>query len=249
MSSALDPVYIFVVFGAFLIAGIIKGCVGMGLPPTAIALMTLVLPLPEALALITVPTVLSNIWQGFWGGHLHAIVRRFWILGLAMTAGVLIAAFGLRQLGSPLANGVLGVVLAVFAVVALLAWRPHVPRRHEVWSNPLFGLLSGLMGGITGVAAVPFLPYMQALELNRDELVQALGVLFICFTAALIIALLDAGALNLKNAGASTLAMLPTMLGMWIGQWLRRWVSAEVFRTVFLIVMLGLGLNMARTLV
>ena len=246
---ALDPLYVGVVFGAFLAAGVIKGCVGMGLPPTAIALMSLMLPLPEALALVTVPTVLSNFWQAFWGGHLHALMRRFWTLAVMMMAGALIAAFGLRQLGSPLANGVLGVVLAAFAVLALLAWRPHLPRRHEVWANPLFGAMSGLVGGVTGVAAIPFLPYMQSLELDRHELVQALGMLFVCFTMALIVALLDAGALTLHNAGASTVAMIPTMLGMWLGQRLRRWVSAEVFRTVFLVVMLGLGLNMARTLV
>jgi uncharacterized membrane protein YfcA len=249
MAAPFDPIYVTVVFGAFLAAGIIKGCVGMGLPPTAIALTSLVLPLPEALALVTIPTVLSNVWQGFWGGHLHALARRFWSLAALMMGGVLISAFGLRQLGSPLANGVLGLVLAAFAMLALLAWRPHLARRHESWANPLCGALSGLVGGVTGVAAVPFLPYMQSLELHRHELVQALGMLFVCFTAALVVALVDAGALTVRNAGASAAAMIPTMLGLWLGQRLRRYVSAEVFRTVFLVVMLGLGLNMARTLV
>jgi uncharacterized membrane protein YfcA len=95
---------------------------------------------------------------------------------------------------------------------------------------------------------VPFLPYMNALELNRDELVQALGILFICFTIAIGIALADAGALTVKNAGAAAFATLPTVLGVWLGQRLRRYVSAEAFRRMFLVVLLGLGINMARTL-
>ena len=81
-----------------------------------------------------------------------------------------------------------------------------------------------------------------------DELVQALGILFICFTAAIAVALADAGALTVTNAGAAAFATVPTVLGLWLGQRLRRYVSAETFRRMFLIVLLGLGINMARTL-
>jgi uncharacterized membrane protein YfcA len=244
----IDLDYMVVVLGAFLVAGVIKGAVGMGLPPTAVALTTLVLPLHEALALMTVPTLVTNLWQAVWGGHFRDLVRRFWPLAIAMVAGVLISATVFRELGSPLANGILGILLIAFAVIALAAWVPHLPRRFERWTNLPMGLLSGLVGGITGIAAVPFLPYMNALELSRDELVQALGILFICFTIAIGIALADAGALTVTNAGAAAIATVPTALGVWLGQRLRRYVSAEAFRRMFLIVLLGLGINMARTL-
>lgn len=244
----IDLSYVAVVGIAFLVAGLVKGAAGMGLPPTAIALMTLALPLPEALALMTVPTLVTNVWQALYGGHFRAMLRRFWLMGVLMAVGVLIAARGLKALGSPASAGWLGVLLVVFAVMALTAWRPHVAARNEPWANPLCGIASGVIGGMTGMAAVPFLPYMQSLELGKDELVQALGILFVIFTAALSLALWDVGALTSGNITGAILATLPTMVGVWLGQKLRFTISPEAFRKVFLIVLLGLGMNLARVL-
>jgi uncharacterized membrane protein YfcA len=234
---------------AFLAAGFVKGAAGMGLPPTAVALMTLALPLPDALALMTVPTLVTNLWQAFYGGHFRAMVRRFWLMGLVMAIGVLVAAHGLEGLGSPTSAGWLGVLLVMFSVMALTAWRPRVARHTEAWANPLCGFVSGMVGGVTGMAAVPFLPYMQSLELHKDELVQALGILFVTFTAAITLALWDLGAFDKGNLVGAMLAVIPTMAGVWLGQKLRFAISPEAFRRTFLVVLLALGLNLARVLV
>ena len=44
----------------FLVAGTVKGLVGLGLPTITIALTSLVLPLTEAIALIALPTVFTK---------------------------------------------------------------------------------------------------------------------------------------------------------------------------------------------
>jgi uncharacterized membrane protein YfcA len=245
---AVDPVYVAVVSVAFLVAGFVKGAAGMGLPPTAIALMSLMLPLPEALALLTVPTLVTNVWQAIYGGHFRAMLHRFWPMGALMALGVVVAARSFKALGSPTSAGWLGVLLILFVILALTAWRPFVPRRVEAWANPLCGFASGLVGGVTGIAAVPFLPYMQSIEIRRDELVQALGILFVIFTAALTLALWDVGALTRGNMTGATLATIPTMTGVWLGQKLRFAISPQTFRKVFLFVLFGLGVNMARVL-
>lgn len=244
----VSATYIAVVCAAFVIAGLVKGAAGMGLPPTAIALMTLVVPLPEALALLTVPTLVTNAWQALYGGHFRTMLRRFWLMGLLMAVGVLIAGRSLRALGSPASAGWLGVLLVLFSIVALTAWRPRVSPRAEGWGNPLCGITSGLVGGVTGVAAIPFLPYMQSLQIQRDELVQALGILFVIFTIALTLALWDVGALRGDNLAGATLATIPTMIGVWLGQRLRYAIPPEAFRKFFLVLLLGLGLNLARGL-
>lgn len=244
----MDLTYLAIVVGAFLVAGLVKGTAGMGLPPTAIALTTLALPINDALALLTVPTLVTNVWQAFLGGHFRSMLRRFWIMGVVIFIGIIVSALTLRSLGSPTSVGLLGVILVIFALSALVAWRPHVAPRHEWWANPLAGLFTGLVGGITGMAAVPFLPYMQSLSLTRDELIQALGILFVVFTASLTIALADAGAFTITNGLGTFVATAPTLLGMWLGQKLRRAVSPEVFRRIFLVVMFGVGVYLSRTL-
>jgi uncharacterized membrane protein YfcA len=136
-------------------------------------------------------------------------------------------------------------LLVIYSVLALTAWRPAVSRAQERWANPVIGLASGAVAGTTGVAAVPFLPYMQSLDIGRHDLVQALGILFVFILGALALALAWQGAFHLTNVIGGVAALAPTMLGVWLGQKGRHALSAETFRRIFLAGMLGIGLHMA----
>jgi uncharacterized membrane protein YfcA len=155
-------------------------------------------------------------------------------------------AFG--HLGSPRAAAWVGVILVLYSVLALTPWRPHVPRRVEWWANPLVGLGSGLVAGMTGVAAVPFLPYMQSLEMDRHELVQALGIMFLFIIGMLAVVLAWQGAYHITNLASSVGAIAPTMAGVWLGQHARRRLSPETFRKAFIFGMFAVGLHMASAL-
>jgi len=245
---ALTEGQILMIAVAFIVAGIAKGAIGIGLPPIAVGLMTLAVPLEDSLAIMTIPTLTTNVWQAIYGRGLLRLFRRFWTLALTATITLLIVAATLHQLGSPKATAWLGVMLVVYSTIALLAWRPRVSREAERWMNPVMGAASGFVAGITGIAAVPFLPYMQSLEINKDDLVQALGILFIFLIGALGIALLRQGAFDATNVIGGVAAIVPTSIGVWLGQKSRNALSPEMFRRVFLIGLLGIGLHMARGL-
>jgi uncharacterized membrane protein YfcA len=233
---------------AFVIAGVAKGAIGMGMPPIAIGLMSLAVPLESAIAIMVLPTMVTNIWQAIYGGHFRPLMRRFGIMAATACIGILAVGLLLSDLGSPQTAGWVGVLLVLYSIIALTPWRPRVPRRIEPWANPLIGLASGAVAGSTGVAAVPFLPYMQSLEMDRHELVQALGIMFLFITGMLAVSLALHGAYHLANALASVGAVAPTMAGVWLGQAARRRLSAETFRKAFIFGMLGIGLHLARGL-
>ncbi len=237
-----------VIAGAFIVAGIAKGAIGIGLPPIAIGLMTLALPLGDALAIMTIPTLATNIFQALYGRQFLALLRRFGTMAIAAVVGVFAAAVILGKLGSPGTIGWLGLVMALYALLALFAWRPVMPRAAEPWANPLIGLATGAVTGITGMAAVPFLPYMQSLQISKNELIQGLGILFVFITAALAAALVQQNVFDTANLIGGVAAMIPTFAGVWIGQKVRRAASPETFRKIFLYGMLALGLHMARGL-
>src|SRR5215468_4819302 len=238
---------VLVVAGAFIVAGIAKGAIGMGLPPIALALMTFAIPMEDALALMVVSTMATNIWQAIWGRGFVRLLRRFWTMAVASVAALMVvAAFG--QLGSPMAMAWVGVILVLYAALALTAWRPRVSRATERWANPLIGLGSGAVAGVTGVAAVPFLPYMQSLDIYRHDLVQAIGIMFVFIIGALTLALALQGAFTPSNLVGAIVAVVPTFAGVWSGQKARSAVSAETFRRIFLLGMFGVGLHMARGL-
>jgi hypothetical protein len=139
----------------------------------------------------------------------------------------------------------LGLALVAYAGLGLLHWRPAVPPRHERWLSPLVGLATGLVTAATGVFVIPAVPYLQALGLQRDALVRALGIAFLVSTLALGVALGHGGALPASAAAASLLALLPALGGMALGQALRRRVAPEPFRRLFLSGLLLLGLYLA----
>ncbi|MDP2331609.1 MAG: sulfite exporter TauE/SafE family protein [Reyranella sp.] len=237
-----------VVAGAFIVAGIAKGAIGIGLPPIAIGLMSLALPLGDALAIMTIPTLTTNLFQALYGGRFLVLLRRFGTMAAAAVIGVIGVAITVGKLGSPGTTGWLGLLLVLYALLALFAWRPVMPRAAEPWANPLIGLATGAVTGVTGIAAVPFLPYMQSLQIAKNELIQGLGILFVFITAALAAALVQQNIFDTTNTIGGVAAVVPTFIGVWIGQKVRHAASPETFRKIFLFGMLALGLHMARGL-
>ncbi len=241
----MTEVQMMVVAGAFIVAGFAKGAIGIGLPPIAVGLMTLALPLGDALAIMTIPTLTTNVFQALYGRQFLVLLRRFGTMAVAAVIGVFAAVVTLGKLGSPGTIGWLGLVMALYALLALFAWRPVMPRAAEPWANPLIGLATG---AVTGIAAVPFLPYMQSLQIAKNELIQGLGILFVCITAALAAALVQQNVFDTANLIGGVAAIVPTFIGVWIGQKVRHAASPETFRKIFLYGMLALGLHMARGL-
>jgi uncharacterized membrane protein YfcA len=233
---------------AFTVAGLAKGAIGMGMPPIAIGLMSFAVPLESSMAIMVVPTMVTNVWQAIYGSGFRPLMRRFAAMAVAAMAGILLVGLLSSHLGSQRTIGWIGLLLVLYSLLALTRWRPRVPRRAERWANPAIGLASGAVAGTTGVAAVPFLPYMQSLDMQPDELVQALGILYVFMTAMLAVSLALHGAYHLTNSVGSVAALAPTMLGVWLGQNARRRLKPETFRRIFILGMLAVGVHLGTSL-
>ena len=65
---------------AFLLAGFVKGVIGLGLPTVSMGLLAVTMPPSQAIAIVIVPAIVTNIWQTFVGPYLRDIIRRLWPL-------------------------------------------------------------------------------------------------------------------------------------------------------------------------
>ena len=229
----------------FLLAGMVKGVTGMGLPTVSMGLLGLVMAPAQAAALLLVPSTITNIWQYAAGPNRLAIARRLapMLLGIALATW---SATGMIAGGSAeeAVTG-LGLALIVYALVGLTRYRLKVPPRSESWLGPLIGAATGVVTGGTGVFVIPAVPYLQAIGLDAEDLVQALGLSFTVSTLALAAGLASHGALHLEAGGASLLCAVPALVGLAAGQWLRRRVNATTFRTLFFAGLLILGVDLA----
>ncbi|MGZ9723378.1 sulfite exporter TauE/SafE family protein [Rhizobium miluonense] len=232
------------IFATFFAAGIVKGVTGMGLPTVAMGVLgALISPLAAA-GLLIAPSFVTNAWQLLAGPSFGRLARRFWLLTALVVAGTFAGSSFLASGNSLLTTGALGAALVLYAAHALLARQLRVPAKLEPLMSPAIGLATGLLTGATGVFVVPAVPYLQALGLEKDDLVQALGLSFTVSTVALAGALAWHGAFRMDNLAMSALAIIPALAGMWAGQIIRNRVSPTTFRRWFLVCLLMLGAEM-----
>ena len=222
----------------FLLAGAVKGVVGLGLPTVAMGLLSLFMPPAEAAAILLLPSFITNVWQLAEGPRLGNLLRRLWPTLLALFISTVIASGVIASTKSAVASVALGGALLLYAAAGLCNFHIHVSPAAERWAGPLVGVITGLITGATGTFVVPAVPYLAGLGLARDELVQALGLSFTVSTVALALGLLWHDALGMSSVANSMVALLPALVGMFLGGQIRRRVSPERFRRWFFI---GLG--------
>ena len=225
----------------FLLAGFVKGVIGLGLPTVSMGLLSLVMPPAKAASLLIVPSFVTNVWQSAAGPSFGRLARRLWPMLAGIILGTL-AGTGLLTGGhAGQAAVALGLLLMVYAGLGLTSVRFSVAPAAECWLGPLIGVLTGLLTAATGVFAIPAVPYLGALGLDKDDLIQALGLSFTASTIALAAALAGGGAFELGDVGASTAALAPALLGLAAGGAVRGRFSEKAFRLVFFGGLLVLG--------
>ena len=139
--------------------------------------------------------------------------------------------------------------LVLYAASGLAPLRLEVPARLEPWLAPLIGAATGAVTATTGVFVIPAVPYLQALRLAPDELVQALGLSFTVSTVALAAALAGDDAFRWPSAGASLIALAAAFGGMQLGAAVRARMHPATFRRWLFIGLGALGVHlMLRTL-
>src|SRR3981081_866424 len=86
-----------VVAPTFVLAGFVKGVIGVGLPTVAMGLLAIVMTPAQAASLLVVPSLLTNVWQAM-GSDLAPLVRRLWPMLLGICLGTWL---GGRMLHTP----------------------------------------------------------------------------------------------------------------------------------------------------
>ena len=223
------------------VTGALKGVVGIGLSTGSIVVFSLLYGLESALCLLVAPTVATNLWQGASGGHARALVTRFWP-GLAAIVPGVWAGSQLRGALAPCeAEHALGAALVLYAAIALAKKRVHFAPRRERTLSLLAGTANGVVTGATGVLVIPMVPYIEALRIEREALVQLMAMVFCASSLALALALAEAGRYDPALRNLSFWAIAPALVGVLAGEWLRSRLSAERFRTWLFGALAGVG--------
>jgi uncharacterized protein len=239
----LDKNLLFV-SAVFFLAGFVKGVIGLGLPTIAMGLLALVMPPVEAAGLLILPSLLTNAWQMIAGPSLRPLVRRLWPTMLSVCLGTWAGLGLMTGVGARYGTVLLGGALALYALMGLFSVRFTLARERERVLGPATGAITGAITAATGVFVIPAVPYLQAIGLDREELVQALGLSFTVSTLALSVNVAAAGGFDGSMAAPAFVALVVAGAGMWTGQIVRLRLSAHLFRLCFFVGVLLVGMHL-----
>ena len=230
----------------FLLAGIAKGTLGIGLPTVSVGLLSQVVPPHTSVALVVFPLLVSNLWQVIRTRVGLATLRRYGILIGCLVVTLWLATFLTARISPTLLIGIIGAAIVVFAVSSLLRRPPELPDRYDRIGQAVTGISAGLLGGLTSIWSPPLVVYLVARRTEKDEFVRAAGVSILLGGIPLAIGFWQAGLLNGETAPLSLWMMVPTLIGFTLGEAIRRRLDADRFRTVILWMFLLMGLNLIR---
>lgn len=230
----------------FLLAGTIKGLVGIGLPTASVGILAQFTDPRHVIALLLLPALVTNAWQVYRSNILKKSVAELWPFASALMVTIWIFALLAAKVPTDLLVLGIGCVIVLFVLTNLFSEPFHIPRHLDRPVQVLAGAIAGAMGGLTSIWAPPMVIYFLARRLPKDEFVGASGLLILAGTVPLIAGYWQAGLMTPTLAGMSALMILPTLLGFAIGEKLRAFFSAEQFRYLVLVVFLLMGLNLVK---
>jgi len=231
-----------------LFAGFVKGAVGFAMPMIMMSAFGSFLPAETALALLILPTLVTNLAQASrqgWGAAWASTVKYRRHIAMVVVFLILSAQF-VRAIPQPVLFALLGVPIAIFALWQLAGRSLRFRLEHRGRAEVLLGIVGGLYGGISGIWGPPLIVYLLSIGAEKTEQIRVQGVVFLIGAVVLTAAHLASGILNAQTLPFSALMVVPALAGLWIGFVVQDRLDAERFRRWTLILLAITGLNLVR---
>jgi hypothetical protein len=237
---------LWIVFAAFFAAGSVKGIASVGLPMTALGILTFVTDPRTAFACALCPIIASNAIQIWRAGDQVEALKRYWPFIVCMVIGIPLTLAATIEASDQLLMGVLGAVVLIFVAINITSWAPRISDNWDRAAQIGFGSGAGLLGGLTSIWLPAIMIYLLARDTSKEEFVRATGLLLFTGSLPLFAGYVAAGFLTGPLALLSLVLILPTWVGMALGAQFRGKLSEQAFRKVLLVVFALIGLNLIR---
>ena len=241
-SLSYSPEMVAVIAVCFLIGGIVKGVLGMGLPAILMISLTLFIPPLEAIPIIVIPMLLVNIFQFYRGPAPVEAARQYKVFAISMAVVMAITAYNIRAFPEAVLLTSIGIAMVLFAIPSLYGWQ-YTISAHPSW-QVLAGAATGVIGGLSSVWSPPVVMYLMGRKVAKDEFIGAVGFIFMIGSVTLALAL---GAIKLLTIDIFLPALLGfgiSLVGFRLGEKIRQNINTELFRKLVLVAFLIMGIRL-----
>lgn len=222
------------IFATYLLAGTGKGITGLGFSTICLPLLALSVGLKDALPLVIIPSVCSNIMVMIGVGNFVPAVKRFWPMLLATVPGLILGLWLLDAFDGETAGAILGLVLLAFCLFSYVNPNYHLPAKLEAPLSPLSGFMTGTFNGITGSQVMPSMPFLMSLGLERNLFIQSINCSFTLSSFIMAFGLTQLGLFSTQALIISICGVAAAFFGVRLGERIRSRLSPEQFRNAIL---------------
>ena len=189
------------------------------------------------LAVLIMPTLVTNIYQVslFGKAELLRSIRDFRLFLFTCLIGLFVGAnlFSAAKLNALIAS--IGAIVLLLSLLQLV--NIDAPKGQILSSSGIFGTITGLLGGGTGIWGPTTVLYLTSIAISKQRQILVQGVTFAFSSLFLFFAHLHTGVLNQVTGILSAFMVLPAMIGMFLGVGVQSYLNQDRFRLITLILL------------
>ena len=239
---SLDPALVTIICTIFLFAGVVKGFLGIGLPAAAMGLLTLVISPTEAISLLWLPILFTNIFQFGRAPERRTIATSYIWFAVPLAASIFLTSLFINDYPTALLTVAIGSAMVIFSLNLLFGVTVPIGPG-PVWQGA-FGVVAGVLGGLSSIWSPPVAMYLIARDTPKERFIGAAGFLFLAGCVPLGIGLVISGLITWVVIIKSSLGLAATLIGFRVGEILRERVSQNRFRQIVLVAFLLMGIRL-----
>src|SRR5690349_2329375 len=137
---------------SLIVAGLLKGTIGVGMPVVALPLLSLFIDVKSAAMLLSMPLVFSNLPQALEGGKTGRCLMQLTPVFVGMIPGLFLGVRVLLAVDANVARIIAGLVLMGVGGITLLAPKLQLQSRLVLPTGIIFGFFGGILGGIAAMS-------------------------------------------------------------------------------------------------
>lgn len=230
------------ILATYLFAAIAKGVTGLGFSTTCLPILALLIGLKDALPLVLIPSIFSNIVVMRQAGRFGETLKRFWPMFLCLLPGLALGLWTLAYIDGRLAGAILGIMMLVWCAFTFAKPELSIAANWHRPLAPIVGFITGTINGVTGSQVMPMVPFVMMLRLERNLFIQVVNCSFTLSSLVMIVGLVQLGLFSWQDVLISVIGLIFVRFGVSQGAAIRHRLSESLFRHSVLIMLSIMGL-------
>ena len=235
----LDMYTILIMLIALCLGGFTKGVISWGFPLVSLPILTIALPPTSAIFLLFFPIIFANIreikiknWKTY---------KKLIPFSLGIFCGIIIGSIIFHTSNSDIISIAIGITIIICGVINFVGFKINEKYLLKPFFGLSYGLVSGIIGGMTTVLGPFMIIYLVSLNLSKNIFSEFVSLAVFSTLIPLYGMFFIYQDVVISDFFASGLALIPALLMQFLGLKIRNIIPQEKFRKMTLTLLITVG--------